>query len=75
MNEQRPNPATDRDPLIDIDEARERPRSLEQLTDQPDTGKLTSPPDETTADHDDDSIIPGDSSAIYERGTTIIPPG
>jgi hypothetical protein len=75
MNEHRPNPATDRDRLIDVDEARERPRSVEQLTDIPDTGKLTDSPDETTPDHDDDSIVPGDSADVYERGTTIIPPG
>ena len=41
----------------------------------PDTGGLTDSPDETTSDQDNDSIVPGDSSAIYERGTTIIPPG
>ena len=65
------------EPLIDIEEARERPRSLEQLTDEPDIGGLTDNPDETSNDADRDSadIVPGDKSAIYERGTIIMPPG
>ncbi len=77
------NPTRQRDdrdeiePLIDIDEARERPRSLEQMIDEPDTGGLTENPDETVndADHDNADIIPGDKTDIYERGTIIMPPG
>lgn len=65
------------EPLIDVDEARQRPRRLDTLADQPDTGDLTDYPDAplTDAEEDEADIVPGDKSAIYERGTIILPPG
>jgi hypothetical protein len=59
--------------LVDIEQARERPERLQRLAEAPDTGPTTD--EDTDAPIHEDNDLPGDKRDIYERGTTILPPG
>lgn len=73
MSEKRPEKPIR--PFVDVDEARERPRRLEDLENQPDEGTISDDFTDTAPTVDEADGLPGDKADIYERGVTLLPPG
>lgn len=63
-------------PFVDVDQAREKPRRLEELESQPDTGGVIEEwGDDGDVNDDPADGVPGEKEDIYARGVTIMPPG